>query len=58
VEHLRYDGGRVVSTFEKSLARLVGHEVDHLSGLLYVDRMADDAPLTPLAEYAAGSWNY
>jgi peptide deformylase len=58
VEHLRYDGGRVVSTFEKSLARLVGHEVDHLGGLLYVDRMADDAPLTPLAEYAAGSWIY
>jgi peptide deformylase len=58
VEHRRYDGGRVVSTFERSLARLVGHEVDHLSGVLYVDRMADDAPLTPLDEYDSGPWTY
>jgi peptide deformylase len=58
VEHRGYDGDRVVSTFEKGLARLVGHEVDHLSGLLYVDRMADDALLTPLAEYRAGPWTY
>lgn len=58
VEHRRYDGGRVVSTFEKGLARLVGHEVDHLSGLLYVDRMADDSLLTPLAEYRSVPWIY
>jgi peptide deformylase len=58
VEHRRYDGGRVVSTFERGLARLVWHEVDHLSGVLYVDRMAPDAVLTPLAEYETGPWLY
>lgn len=58
VEHQRFDGGRVVSTFERALARLVGHEVDHLVGRLYIDRMAPEAPLTPLAEYSSGPWVY
>ncbi|WP_027342765.1 peptide deformylase [Hamadaea tsunoensis] len=58
VEHQRYDGGRVVSTFERGLARLVSHEVDHLSGRLYIDRMPGAAALTPLSEYASQPWAY
>jgi peptide deformylase len=58
IEHQRFDGGRVVSTFERGLARLVGHEVDHLAGRLYVDRMTPDAALTPLADYSSGPWIY
>ncbi|MEV6966713.1 peptide deformylase [Hamadaea sp. NPDC051192] len=58
IEHQRFDGGRVVSTFERGLARLVGHEVDHLAGRLYVDRMPLDSPLIPLADYSSGPWVY
>lgn len=33
---------------EGFLARAVAHEVDHLNGLLYLDRMADPAGLEPV----------
>jgi peptide deformylase len=60
VEHQRFDGGRVVSTFERGLARLVEHEVDHLDGRLYLDRMPQEADLIPLDQYAASGspWRY
>lgn len=51
VEHARFDGSRVITSFEQAMARLVSHEIDHLEGRLYVDRMAPDAPLVPVAEY-------
>jgi peptide deformylase len=51
VEHARYDGSRVITSFEQAVARLVSHEIDHLEGRLYVDRMAADATLVPLEEY-------
>jgi peptide deformylase len=38
-------------TFHGRLARLVEHEIDHLRGRLYPDRMAPGAPLLPVAEY-------
>ena len=40
VEHARFDGTRVITSFERAMARLVAHEIDHLEGRLYVDRMA------------------
>jgi peptide deformylase len=51
VEHARYDGTRVITSFEQAMARLVSHEIDHLEGKLYVDRMAADAALVPTSEY-------
>jgi peptide deformylase len=51
VEHARFDGARVITSFELAMARLVSHEIDHLEGRLYVDRMAPDATLVPVAEY-------
>lgn len=51
VEHAAYEGGRTVSTFRHALARLVAHEVDHLNGLLYPDRMPSDGRLVPVEEY-------
>jgi peptide deformylase len=51
VEHARYDGTRVITSFEQAMARLVSHEIDHLEGRLYVDRMAPDATLVPVEEY-------
>ena len=51
VEHARFDGTRVITSFEQAMARLVNHEIDHLDGKLYVDRMAADATLVPVSEY-------
>lgn len=60
VEHARVDGRRLITSFEFAMARLVAHEVDHLEGRLYVDRMAPGVPLVPVEEYheASSAWRY
>jgi peptide deformylase len=60
VEHAKWDGGRVITAFEQGMARLVAHEIDHLEGRLYVDRMAPGVPLVPVEEYreAGSPWRY
>ncbi|HEX5596558.1 MAG TPA: peptide deformylase [Micromonosporaceae bacterium] len=60
VEHARWDGERVTTRFERAMARLVAHEIDHLNGKLYVDRMAADAPLIPVEDYRGTGrpWHY
>lgn len=60
VEHAHFDGTRVITSFELAMARLVSHEVDHLEGRLYVDRMAAGAPLVPVEEYRQSGrpWAY
>lgn len=39
VEHEGLDGLPITTTFSGRTARLVAHEIDHLRGILYVDRM-------------------
>lgn len=60
VEHARWDGSRVITSFERGMARLVAHEIDHLEGRLYVDRMKPGVPLVPLEEYpdTGHPWSY
>ncbi|GLY25705.1 peptide deformylase [Micromonospora sp. NBRC 101691] len=60
VEHARVDGTRLITSFEFGVARLVAHEIDHLEGRLYVDRMAPGVPLVPVEEYRETShaWRY
>jgi peptide deformylase len=60
VEHARFDGARVITSFEQAMARLVSHEIDHLEGRLYVDRMDPDSPLVPVEDYqqAGQPWRY
>jgi peptide deformylase len=60
VEHSTADGTRAITVFEQGLARLVAHEIDHLEGRLYVDRMPAGAVLVPVEEYhGVGSpWRY
>jgi len=60
VEHVRWDGERVITSFERAMARLVAHEIDHLEGRLYVDRMRPRAPLVPVEEYrdSGRPWRY
>jgi peptide deformylase len=60
VEHADLFGTRTVTRFTRAMARLVAHEVDHLGGLLYPDRMPADGPLIPLEEYRdrGRPWTY
>jgi peptide deformylase len=60
VRHQLADGTWTVTRFERALARLVAHEVDHLDGVLYPDRMPPGAPLLPVEEYegAGQPWRY
>jgi len=56
----RFDGTRVITSFERAMARLVSHEIDHLDGRLYVDRMAPGTNLVPVEEYrqTGQPWSY
>ena len=60
MEHTLLNGDRVVRRYERGLARLVGHEIDHLHGMLYVDRMRPGSRLVPLEEYGelGRPWRY
>jgi peptide deformylase len=60
VEHQRVDGSAYITVFERGVARLVSHEIDHLAGVLYTDRMADSASAIPVEQYRGGgqSWQY
>jgi peptide deformylase len=60
VEHHLPDGRQVVSVFTDGVARLVAHEIDHLDGWLYRDRMRPDAALVPVDRYAQAGigWSY
>ena len=60
VEHHLPSGERSVSTFRDAMARLVAHEVDHLHGLVYPDRMPGDGRLLPVEEYhdQGRPWHY
>jgi peptide deformylase len=50
VDHADPSGQRTVTRFTDAMARLVAHEVDHLGGLLYPDRMPADARLIPVED--------
>jgi peptide deformylase len=60
VAHDLASGQRVVTRFEYALARLVAHEVDHLHGLLYTDRMRPGVSPIGVEEYrgTGSAWQY
>lgn len=60
VEHQDIDGQRRITIFERGIARLVAHEVDHLHGMLYKDRMRQEIQLIPVTEYReiGQDWRY
>ncbi|MEU8813650.1 peptide deformylase [Actinoplanes sp. NPDC048796] len=51
VEHRRLDGGLVITRFTGGLARHAGHEIDHLEGRFYTDRMPAGDEVIPLSQY-------
>lgn len=60
VEHHDIDGELRITRFQQALARLVTHEIDHLDGLLYTDRMAEAARVISVEEYrgTGQGWSY
>ncbi len=60
VEHQDIDGKIKITVFEKGLARLVCHEVDHLFGTLYRTRMRPGVEPIPVSAYrgAGQQWTY
>jgi peptide deformylase len=55
-----FDGDRVEHSYDRGLARLALHEIDHLHGTLARDLVPPGARLIPLFEYADGTreWQY
>jgi peptide deformylase len=60
VEHQDIAGARRITRFQRGTARLVAHEVDHLDGMLYVDRMSPGTAPIRAADYrgSGARWEY
>ncbi|MFJ2113305.1 MULTISPECIES: peptide deformylase [unclassified Streptomyces] len=60
VETTSPDGEIVTTVYERGLARLVHHEIDHLDGLLYSARMRTGVEPIPVEEYrqTGRAWAY
>ncbi|MEU5476655.1 peptide deformylase [Streptomyces mirabilis] len=60
VETTTLDGTQVTTEYERGLARLVAHEIDHLAGQLYLSRMRPGVEPIPVEQYrqTGRSWAY
>lgn len=60
VEHQDATGAVHITAFHDGMARLVGHEVDHLFGLLYRTKMRPGIEPIPVSQYhgTGRSWPY
>jgi peptide deformylase len=60
VEHTDVDGTKKITVFERGVARLVAHEVDHLHGVLYTDRMRAGVNPISIEQYRGigTTWKY
>jgi len=60
VEHRDITGAPRITIFDRGLARLVAHEIDHLDGRLYIDRMRPGVTPIPVEAYdgTGAAWRY
>ncbi|MGH4013764.1 MAG: peptide deformylase [Pseudonocardiaceae bacterium] len=60
VEHQEITGKRRIALFERGIARLVTHEIDHLHGILCSDHMRQGVQPIPVEQYdgIGASWRY
>lgn len=60
VEHTDIDGTTRITVFDRGLARLVAHEVDHLHGQLYLDHMKPGVEPISVEQYrgTGTNWTY
>ena len=54
LKYTQENGKEATETFEGIEAQIVEHEVDHLNGILFVDRLLEQKK--PLFEYKNGEW--
>ncbi|KFU81824.1 peptide deformylase [Amycolatopsis lurida] len=60
VEHTTIDGQTKITVFERGVARLAAHEIDHLHGTLYTDHMRNGIAPIPVEQYRGTgiTWKY
>jgi peptide deformylase len=60
VEHTAVTGKKMITIFERGIARLVAHEIDHLNGILCRDHLTDGTQPIPVEQYrdSGQTWNY
>ena len=60
VEHQEISGERRITIFQRGIARLVAHEVDHLHGVLCTDHLPPEVRPIPVEQYrgTGADWNY
>jgi peptide deformylase len=60
VEHQDITGDRRITIFDRGIARLVAHEVDHLHGILCRDHLRRGVQPVPVEQYrgTGTSWHY
>lgn len=61
VEHQDINGQQRITVFQRGVARLLAHEIDHLNGILYTERMRPGVKPIPVTEYEGTgrqSWTY
>ncbi len=60
VEHQDITGDRRITIFDRGIARLVAHEVDHLHGILCRDHLREGVQPVPVEQYrgTGTSWHY
>ena len=60
VQAMSLDGQLATTTYERGLARLIHHEIDHLDGLLYSARMRACTEPIPVEQYrqTGHAWAY
>lgn len=51
VEYQNQDGDKKVEKFHGFLAHVMQHEIDHLNGVLFIDRVKDSKTYTTASEY-------
>lgn len=54
IEFIDEEGRKRVETFEGLSAQIIQHEIDHLNGILFIDRLLEQKK--PLYEYKNGEW--
>ncbi|MEV8442123.1 peptide deformylase [Actinosynnema sp. NPDC051121] len=60
VEHTDITGDKKITIFDRGMARLVAHEVDHLHGTLCHDHLPEGRQPIPIEQYrgTGQTWNY
>lgn len=60
VEHQDVTGDRRITIFERGIARLIAHEIDHLHGILCRDHLREGVQPVPVEQYRGigTSWHY